>query len=292
VGDGAEESRAGGDGRPPGEAAPRVGALRDRVYHVIFEAETPSGKAFDIALLAVILLSIVAVMLESVRGIASEYGPWLRGAEWAFTGLFTLEYITRIATARRPWRYVFSFFGLVDLLSILPTYLSLLIPGSQSLLVIRSLRLIRVFRVFKLARYVGEGQLLIDAVRSSRQKIIVFLVTIVTVVMIVGSAMYLVEGPEHGFTNIPQSVYWAVVTMTTVGYGDISPETPMGKMLASMIMIMGYGIIAVPTGIVTAEVIEAQQRRNQKALTRVCKECHKEGHDLDATFCKKCGAEL
>ncbi|MFG0304821.1 MAG: ion transporter [Phycisphaerales bacterium JB040] len=266
--------------------------MRERLYHVIFEAETPAGRAFDIALLGVILLSIIAVMLESVREIAEGYGVWLRGAEWVFTGLFTLEYIVRIATVRRPWRYVFSFFGLVDLLSILPTYLSLLLPGTQSLLVIRSLRLVRVFRVFKLARYVGEGQLLIDAVKSSRQKITVFLVVIVTVVMIIGSAMYLVEGPEHGFTNIPQGVYWAVVTMTTVGYGDISPQTPLGKLLASGIMIMGYGIIAVPTGIVTAEVIEAQQRRNRRALTRVCKECHAEGHDLDASYCKRCGAAL
>lgn len=292
MGDGPGESGAGGNGRPSGEADPRAGSVRERIYHIIFEAETPAGKTFDIVLLLLILLSIIAVMLESVRAIAEQYGPTLRGAEWVFTGLFTLEYALRLATTRRPWRYVFSFFGLVDLLSILPTYLSLLIPGSQSLLVIRSLRLIRVFRVFKLARYVGEGQLLIDAVKSSRQKITVFLVTIVTVVMIVGSAMYLVEGPEHGFTNIPQSVYWAVVTMTTVGYGDISPETPLGKLLASMIMVMGYGIIAVPTGIVTAEVIEAQQRRNRKALTRVCKECHKEGHDLDALHCKKCGAKL
>lgn len=259
---------------------------------MIFEAETPAGKVFDIALLVAIILSIIAVMLESVDSIEANYGGTLKAFEWAFTGLFTVEYVLRLVTVRRPLRYVFSFFGLVDLLSILPTYLSLFVGGTQSLVVIRSLRLIRVFRVFKLARYVGEGELLMTAMKSSRQKIIVFLVVVVTMVMIIGSAMYLIEGRENGFNSIPESVYWAIVTMTTVGYGDMVPHTVVGKILASGVMVMGYGIIAVPTGIVTSEVIEAQKRRSRHANSRACPACTCQGHEIDAEFCKKCGHKL
>ncbi|MFT5423723.1 MAG: voltage-gated potassium channel [Phycisphaerales bacterium] len=281
-------SPSSGKSSPP----PKVGPRREWLYRVIFEADCKAGKAFDIALLFAILLSIIAVMLESVVSIKAEYGLALKITEWAFTGLFTLEYTCRLISARRPLRYVFSFFGLVDLLSILPTYLSIFFGGTQSLAVIRGLRLVRVFRVFKLGRYVGEGELLFSALKSSRQKITVFLVVILTVVMIIGSLMYLIEGAEHGFNSIPESVYWAIVTMTTVGYGDITPQTPVGKMLASAIMIMGYGIIAVPTGIITAEVIEAQQRRVAKTAAKECSGCETHGHDDDAEFCKKCGAAL
>lgn len=273
--------------------APAASSFRNRLYTVIFEADTPAGKAFDLALLALILLSIAAVMLESVREFSDTHGPLLRTAEWAFTVLFTIEYLLRLCTVRRPMGYACSFFGAVDLLSILPTYLSLLVPGAQSLLVIRALRLVRVFRVLKLARYVGEGELLASALRQSRQKITVFLVTVITVVVVVGALMYLVEGADAGFTSIPQSVYWAIVTMTTVGYGDIAPETVAGKVIASALMILGYAVLAVPTGIVTAEVVEAHNRRREPVVTtRACPGCLAEGHRVDAGHCWRCGSPL
>ncbi|MEM1203611.1 MAG: ion transporter [Acidobacteriota bacterium] len=261
---------------------------RARLHEIIFEADTPIGKAFDLALLWCILLSVAAVMLESVASIRATWGPSLRLLEWIFTGLFTAEYLLRLISIRRPGRYAGSFFGLVDLMAILPSYLSLLVTGTQSLIVIRALRLLRVFRILKLAHFVGAQRLLHTAIRASAQKIIVFLGVVITMVMIIGASMYLIEGEEHGFTSIPQSMYWAIVTMTTVGYGDIAPETVAGKFLASAVMIIGYGIIAVPTGIVTVELASAQQ----SVTSRCCRSCSAEGHDHDARFCKICGEEL
>jgi len=262
---------------------------RHRLYQIIFKADTPGGKAFDIALFVCITLSIFAVLLESVAQIRDDYRTALRAAEWLFTFLFTVEYILRLICVGKPIRYAFSFYGLVDLLAVAPTYLSLIIPGTQSLIVIRALRLLRVFRVMKLAHFVGEAKVLRMALRASSRKIIVFLGTVLILVLIIGAVMYLVEGDETGFTSIPQSIYWAVVTLTTVGYGDIAPQTVMGKFLASLVMIMGYGIIAVPTGIVTVELSEAKKAA---VSTKVCPECATEGHDTDAKFCKDCGAGL
>jgi voltage-gated potassium channel len=262
---------------------------RARLHEVIFEADTPIGKAFDVALLSGILLSVLAVMLESVAAVRARYGPQLRLIEWGFTVLFTVEYVLRLLSVRQPTRYATSFFGLVDLLAILPSYLSVLVPGTHSLLAIRTLRLLRVFRVFKLARYVGEAKVLGAALRASRPKIIVFLWSVLTIVVIVGALMYLIEGEEHGFSSIPQSIYWAVVTLTTVGYGDIAPETPIGKLLAVVLMITGYAIIAIPTGIVSVELASAQRR---VVSTQACPVCSAEGHDPDARYCSRCGAAL
>jgi voltage-gated potassium channel len=239
--------------------------------------------------MVLIILSVVAVMLESTASIADRYGPWLRIFEWVVTIIFTIEYLLRLYCVGKPARYARSFFGIVDLLAILPTYLSLIIPGAQSLLVIRALRLLRVFRVLKLAHYVGEASELTAALRASARKIIVFLGAVLTVVIIVGSMMYLIEGEANGFTSIPVSIYWAVVTMTTVGYGDIAPQTPLGKILASAIMIMGYGIIAVPTGIVSVELAGVTRK---KVNTQACPDCGVGGHDLDAVHCKYCGSKI
>ncbi|MGD8698501.1 MAG: ion transporter [Gemmatimonadales bacterium] len=262
---------------------------RKRLREIIFEAETPGGKAFDMALLLAILLSVTAVLLESVAGIRARYGAELRAVEWFFTILFTVEYVLRLACVGKPMRYALSFFGVVDFLAIVPTYLSVLLPGAQSLIVIRALRLLRVFRVMKLVHFVGEARMLRAALHASRRKIVVFLGTVLTLVLIIGALMYLIEGERHGFTNIPQSIYWTIVTMTTVGYGDIAPATVLGRVLASVVMILGYGIIAVPTGIVTVEMASA---RKQPLSTRACGECMAEGHDSDAVHCKYCGARL
>lgn len=266
---------------------------RSRLHEVIFEADTPAGRSFDVALLVAIVASVVAVSLESIDPAQApwrvRWGPWLRGAEWLFTLLFTLEYALRLACVQRPLRYARSFYGVVDLLAVLPTYLSVILPGAQSMLVIRALRLLRVFRVFKLAHFLAEARVLRSALAASRSKIVVFLVTVLTVVLIVGATMYLVEGRESGFDSIPRGVYWAIVTLTTVGYGDISPQTPLGQALASLVMILGYGIIAVPTGIVTVELGRASRR---PVSTQACPGCGAEGHDPDARFCKHCGAEL
>ncbi len=271
---------------PPGHT------WRTWLYEVIFEADTKTGKAFDVILLWSILISVTAVLLESVDAISAEYGPWLLGIEWFFTILFTIEYAIRIFCVRRPILYVRSFYGIVDLLSILPTYISLFVVGSEAMIVIRALRLLRVFRIFKLARYVDEAGVLMDALRASRAKITVFLVAVLSIVLIVGSLMYLIEGdvPNTGFTSIPASLYWTIVTMTTVGYGDITPQTVPGKFLASAVMVIGYGIIAVPTGIVTAEISVASFKR--RITTRLCPGCHKAGHEPDATHCKFCGSSL
>ena len=261
------------------------------LHEVIFEADTPVGKAFDVALLTAIVLSTLAVMLESVKSIRADYAVTLRFIEWLFTILFTIEYVLRLICVRRPVRYAVSFFGIVDLLAIVPTYVSLFAPGAQSLLVIRALRLLRAFRIFKLARFLNEGQVLSRALWASRHKIAVFLGTVLTIVMIVGATMYLVEGEASGFTSIPRSMYWAIVTLTTVGYGDVSPQTPLGQALASVVMILGYGIIAVPTGIVTVELSRAA-RDATRVSTAACRHCSAEGHDHDASYCKYCGAKL
>lgn len=264
-------------------------STRERWYEIIFEADTREGRLFNVVLLFCILASILIIVLESVAAIREDYGYILRALEWTFTIIFTIEYFARIWSLNKKKKYIFSFFGIIDLLSILPSYLALFISGTHSLMVIRSLRLLRIFRIFKLSRYVGEGQNLARALKSSQHKITVFLVFILTSVVIAGTIMYLVEGPEHGFTSIPVSIYWAIVTMTTVGYGDIAPETSLGQTIASIIMIMGYGIIAVPTGIVSAEMISLKK---SEITTQVCPHCLKEGHDTDAHYCKYCGGVL
>lgn len=286
---GHEDSEGSDRKAGPAEEAPRTGEVRQLVHDVIFEAGTRFGRAFDIALLALIVLSVVAVMLESVAGIRARWGSQLMAIEWAITLIFTAEYVVRLWCVRRPWRYALSFFGIVDLLSIIPTFLSIVVEGSQSLLVIRTLRLVRAFRVFKLSRYVAESQALWHAMRATSAKITVFVLLVMTFVLILGSAMYLIEGPERGFTNIPISVYWAIVTMTTVGYGDMSPDTAWGRLVASIAMILGYSIIIVPTGIFSVEIIMAQKKH---VSTRVCPNCTAEGHDVDALHCKYCGQAL
>jgi voltage-gated potassium channel len=273
------------------DTAPQLAPWRERLRVIIFEADTPAGKAFDVGLLVSIVASVLAVMLDSVASIRAEYGRALDIAEWTFTIFFTIEYALRLACVPIPWHYARSFFGVVDLLAILPTYLSLLLPGAEHLLVIRGLRLLRVFRVFKLGRFLGEASTLRIALAQSRHKITVFLGTIAILVTILGTAMYLIEGGENGFTSIPAAIYWAIVTMTTVGYGDIAPQTTEGKALAAMVMILGYSIIAVPTGIVTAEIVETTAAA-RRTSTRCCAQCMAEGHDTDANFCKACGEQL
>ena len=263
---------------------------RARLHEIIFESDTRAGRLFDLALIWLILLSVATVILESVRGVRAHYGEVLYALEWLFTVLFTIEYVLRLLSVRRPFRYATSFFGVVDLLAIIPTYLSIFVPGSQYLLVIRILRLLRVFRLLKLSEYVAEADTLRLALRAGRRKISVFISAVLLLVVIIGALMYVVEGEAHGFTSIPISIYWAIVTLTTVGYGDLSPRTPFGQFLASIVMILGYGIIAVPTGIVTVELAEAAR---QKQLTRQsCPSCGAEGHDPDALYCKYCGASL
>lgn len=262
--------------------------LRDRLYEIIFEADTREGKLFDLILLLVIIISVALVMFESVPGVREEYRQLLKISEWIITVIFTLEYILRVSIVRKPWKYIFSFYGIIDLLSVIPTYVGLVIVGSHNLMVIRILRLLRVFRVLKLTRYTQAGRTLAKAIWASREKISVFIFFVIILVIIVGTIMYLLEGEEHGFNSIPQGIYWAIVTLTTVGYGDISPQTSLGQFFASLVMIMGYAIIAVPTGIVTAEIINPSEKRN----TQVCPDCLHDKHDDDAKFCKKCGAEM
>lgn len=262
---------------------------RDTVRTVIFEAHTPAGKAFDVGLIIAILASVLAVMLDSVAWIHERYGDVLYLVEWLFTIAFTIEYGLRLWSIQNPRRYARSFYGVIDLLGILPTYLSLLVIGTQYMLVIRVVRVLRVFRVLRMVRYVSEAQVLMDALRASRRKITVFVCTVFTLVIVFGSFMYLIEGPQNGFTSIPKSIYWAVITLTTVGYGDLVPVTPLGQTLATLVMIMGYGIIAIPTGIVTLELSEASRRA---ANTRVCPHCAVEGHLREATYCWRCGTHL
>lgn len=262
---------------------------RSRWHEIIFEAETPQGRAFDLVLLVLILLSVIVVVMDSVKSFQTNYHQWLMGIEWVITILFTLEYIARIITSPVPRRYIFSFFGIIDLLAILPTYLSLLVAGSQYLAIIRILRMLRVFRILKLMRFVGASHTLAMSLRASRFKITIFLITVAIIVSIVGSVMYVLEGPQHGFDNIPTGIYWAIVTLTTVGYGDIAPGTALGKVIASFIMILGYAIIAVPTGIISVEMSRQSMRTTN---TEVCGGCGRSGHTDDAEYCRHCGTKL
>jgi len=262
---------------------------RSRLHEIIFGADTPAGKTFDIILIWCIIISVTTVVLESVSDIRSVHGKTLYAIEWFFTILFTVEYILRLICVGNPIRYATSFFGIVDLLAVIPTYVSLFIPGSQYLLSIRIVRLLRIFRVFKLSAYLSEAEIITTALRASRRKIGVFLFAVLTAVVVIGSAMYVTILFKNGFADIPTSIYWAIVTLTTVGYGDLSPQTPLGKILASFVMIMGYGIIAVPTGIVTAEMTHLTRHT---VSTKSCRECSAEGHDPDAGFCKFCGKRL
>ena len=266
-------------------------SFRQKIHEIIFEADTLNGKLFDIILLATILLSIVGVMLESVYEIDRKYHELIIVFEWGFTILFTIEYFFRIYAVNRPFKYIFSFMGIVDLLAIIPTYLIFILPAAHSLSVIRAIRLIRIFRIFKLSRYLRGAHTMQIALRSSRPKIIVFLLSVILLVIILGTLMYVIESGArtNGFENIPNSIYWAIITLTTVGYGNIVPMTIFGKIVASFIMILGYGIIAVPTGIVTAEF---SRKRKEKVNTQVCPDCTAEGHEMEAKFCNKCGAEL
>ncbi|MDY0190179.1 MAG: ion transporter [Desulfuromonas sp.] len=263
---------------------------RNTLHEVIFEADTPVGKAFDVALILCILGSVLAVVLESVNSIRVAYGELLTVVEWIFTLLFSAEYLLRLLSVGSPLRYARSFFGVVDLLAVVPTYISLVVPGAHYMLVIRVLRILRIFRILKLVQYLSEARMLIQALRASRRKIIVFLFAVFTMVIIFGSFMYVIEGEENGFTSIPRSIYWAIVTMTTVGYGDISPQTNFGQVVASLVMVLGYGIIAVPTGIVTVGMGQIFNKRN--VSTKACPECGADGHDIDAVHCKFCGSKL
>jgi voltage-gated potassium channel len=273
---------------PPAKPGKPPPSWRVHLHEIIYEADTPAGRLFDLALITCILLSVLAVMLDSIASIQQAYGAWLIAAEWLFTILFTIEYVLRLLCISRPLSYATSFFGIIDLLSILPTYLSILTPGARYLLVVRILRVLRIFRILKLAPYISESDVLVRSLKASRRKIAIFLYTVLTLVVIIGSVMYLVEGAENGFTSIPISIYWTIVTLTTVGYGDIAPNTTLGQVLASAVMILGYSIIAVPTGIVTAEMTRAKHQ----VTTQVCPACAGEGHDPDARFCKYCGSSL
>ncbi len=263
---------------------------KKNLYRVIFESNTPAGKSFDIALIITIILSIIVVMLDSVSYYNTLYGNIFYILEWIFTILFTTEYILRIVSVKNPIKYITSFYGIIDLLSIIPTFISISIPGTQYLMLIRTLRLLRLFRILKMVKYIEGSSIILRALRVSAPKIIVFLFTIFSLTVIAGAVMYIIEGPENGFTNIPESMYWTIVTITTVGYGDISPQTSIGKMIASFMMIFAYGILAVPTGIVTYEI--AQTSSKGKLNTETCKNCTHENHDPDADFCKKCGEKL
>ena len=263
--------------------------LRARLHEVIFEADTRAGKLFDLLLIWSILISVAAVMLDSVRTVRADHGQFLTSVEWLFTILFSIEYLLRLSCIGRPVRYATSFFGVVDLLAIVPTYLSVLLPGSQYLLVIRILRVLRIFRVLKLVQFSHEANAMSRALRASSRRMIIFFATVLSLVVIFGSVMYLIEGEEHGFTSIPRSIYWAIVTMTTVGYGDISPATPIGQAVASIVMVLGFAIIAVPTGIVASEMSRTEIR---DFTTQSCPHCSSEGHEGGAKFCKDCGARL
>lgn len=262
---------------------------RLQLYTIIFEADTRAGRRFDQVLIAVILASVAVVAADSVQHVHDRFQGWLTLAEWFFTLVFTLEYLARLMCVRHPWRYALSFYGVVDLLAVLPTYLALLVPEVGVLIDVRVLRLLRVFRVFKLTAYVSEYQALGQALRASRRKIMVFLAAVLMIVLVVGTLMYVVEGPANGFTSIPTSVYWAITTMTTVGFGDITPKTDLGRLIASAMMLLGWGTLAVPTGIVTAEMTYA---RRAPVTTRTCHECLTEGHMPDANYCRHCGARL
>ncbi len=263
--------------------------LRRRIDHIIEGTDTPAGRAFDLILLVMILLSVLVVMLDSILAMRLRYGDWLNALEWFFTVFFTVEYLLRLYSSPQPLRYARSFFGIIDLLAILPTYLSLFFGGLQYLLVVRVLRVLRVFRIFKLMPYLQQAGFLLEAMLASRQKILVFYVAVLGLVTVFGSILYVIEGGENGFTSIPRSIYWAVVTLTTVGYGDIAPKTPLGQAVASLVMMTGYAIIAVPTGIFTAELARTISQR-LKAVA--CHNCGEATHDVRAKYCDQCGSHL
>lgn len=263
---------------------------RFKLHEVIYESNTPAGKVFDISVLAAIFASIVIVMLDSIAGLHAQYGDLFYTLEWIFTILFSIEYILRLISIRKPFSYVFSLLGIIDLVALIPSYLGILLPGAQSLLVFRALRLLRVFRIFKLGHFLFEINFLKLALKGSVRKISIFLLTVLILTVILGSVMYLVENRENGFSNIPESIYWAIVTITTVGYGDVSPITPLGKFVASVVMLIGYAIIAVPTGIITHDLAVAARKNNH--LYESCPACSRDGHDADARFCKFCGSSL
>jgi voltage-gated potassium channel len=263
---------------------------RLRLYTIIFEADTRAGRLFDQWLIVVILASVAAVVLDSVQTLGTRYDLVFGILEWLFTIAFTLEYLARLACVRHPMRYALSFYGLIDLAALLPTYIALLVPEVHALIDVRVLRLLRVFRVFKLTAYMAEFQSLAIALRASRRKILVFLSAVLMIVLVMGTLMYVVEGPANGFSNIPTSVYWAITTMTTVGFGDITPKTDLGRLIASCMMLLGWGTLAVPTGIVTAEM--TVRRAAEPPTTRTCHECLTEGHLAEANYCLHCGAKL
>ena len=263
---------------------------REKIHEIIYEADTPEGKLFDVILLITIIASILLVMLESVESIDFKYHDYLNIGEWIITIFFSIEYILRIISIKKPLKYVFSFYGIIDLLSTIPMYLTFILVGSHSLVALRALRLLRVFRILKLARYTGASEKLTLAMRASKAKISVFLFFIVIVCIILGTVMYMVEGQENGFTNIPKSIYWAIVTLTTVGFGDIAPQTPLGQLIASVIMILGYAVIAIPTGIVSSELTKSTL--NEDVNTQSCPNCLKEKHKDNAIYCYNCGSIL
>ncbi len=271
---------------------------RFKLHEIIYEADTPMGKLFDVVLLILILLSIVLVMLESVSEIDAKYHEILYFGEWVITIFFSIEYIARIITVKKPRAYIFSFYGIIDFLSTIPLYLSFLFAGSSFLLSVRALRLLRVFRILKITRYIGEAAKLRKALANSKAKILVFLFAVLVIAVIAGTLMYIIEGPEHGFKSIPISVYWCIVTLTTVGFGDIAPSTPLGQLLATVIMILGYGIIAVPTGIVSAEYTKSMDKNDVLGKdyvhvnTQSCPNCGAQRHRDDAKYCHKCGEKL
>ena len=263
---------------------------KTKLHDIIYEADTKEGKWFDIILILTIIVSIILVMLESVESFDRKYHNFLNIAEWVITILFTIEYIVRVITIKKPSSYIFSFYGIIDLLATIPKYISLIFVGTHALVALRALRLLRVFRILKLARYLGASKTLSSALRASRTKIVVFLLSVVILTIILGTIMYLVEGPKNGFTSIPYSMYWAIVTLTTVGYGDISPQSPLGQFIASMVMILGYGIIAVPTGIVTSEITKIDHLPHTN--TQHCPHCSSDKHLDNSKYCRNCGEKL
>ncbi len=262
---------------------------RKKTYTIIFESDTPAGKVFDLVLLIIILFSVLVVILESVPDFHAQYYEAFRTIEWVVTIIFTAEYLLRMWAVGKPQKYILSFYGIIDFLSVIPTYIGLIITGAQSLLIIRAIRLLRVFRILKITRYTNESQMLGRALLASKVKISVFLFTVLTIVLIIGTIMYLIEGEDAGFTSIPRSIYWAIVTLTTVGYGDITPHTAIGQFISGFVMILGYAIIAVPTGIFTGEIVKSARNTEGK---RICEDCNSRGHENDATHCKYCGGRL
>jgi voltage-gated potassium channel len=275
----------------PDDLGRPAGGWRLRLYQVIFESDTPAGRLFDKVIVAAILVSVAVVVADSVQTWHTRYRSAFEAAEWFFTALFTLEYAARLASVGRPLRYARSFFGVVDLLAVLPTYLALFVPGLHALIDVRILRLLRIFRIFKLTAYVSEYQGLVEALAASRRKILVFLSAVLMIVLVIGTLMYVIEGPANGFTDIPTSIYWAISTVTTVGFGDITPKTDLGRFVASVMMLIGWGTLAVPTGIVTAEMT-ARRHGLFAAMGRVCEQCGTADHAPDASFCRHCGSAL